>query len=524
MVAQFLRLKLTIVANTFRRGPAQRIGMVLSLLWGVATTVILAAGLVDLRSATPDVARVVVVVVGSGVVLGFLTLPMAFGIDDTIDPRRFALLGIPATPLALRLAVAASLSVPAFAAVVLAIAQIATWSRGPLPVLVAILSAIVIVPTCVLAARVSTALSSTFLSSSRARDGVGNIAVGVLVIGAIAIAALATFDWQSQVLPIVRRIASVAEWTPLGSALSAPGDTALGLGGQAAAKLLISVVFLAVLWFSWRALVAVMLARPDHDVSVRPRSSLGWFARLPATPAGAIAARSLTYWGRDSRYGVSLAVIPIIPFVLVAALLVGGVPGEFIVWVPVPVMCLFLGWAVHNDVAHDSSAFWVHVASNTRGVDDRGGRIVPALFLGIPLVVIGSLVTVTISGDQSTLPGLIGLSACLLLAGLGISSLVSAAFPYAAVHPGDSPFAQPQAVGTAGSVVQSLSFVFTILLAAPVVWLMVLSTIEPDNDWQLWALGAGLSIGLVVLVSGIAWGGHIVSKRGPELLAFTLRS
>ena len=524
MVTQFLQLKLSIVANTFRRGPAQRLGMVLTLLWGITATIVLAAGLIDLRTATPDVARVLVVVIGSAVVLGFLTLPLALDIDDTIDPRRFALLGIPVTPLAFRLAAAASVSAPTFAVVVLSVAQIATWSRGPLPALMAILGAIVIVPTCVLASRVSMALSSMFLSSSRARDGVGNIAVGVLVVVAIAIATLATFDWQSQVLPIMRRIASIVEWTPLGSVLSAPGDIALGFGGQAAAKLLISVLFLAVLWFAWRALVAFMLARPGRDPGVRPRSSLGWFARLPATPAGAIAARSLTYWGRDARYGVSLAVIPIIPFVLVAALLVGGVPAGYIVWVPVPVMCLFLGWTLHNDVAHDSSAFWVHVASNTRGVDDRGGRIVPALFLGIPLVVIGSLVTVVISDDQSTLPGLIGLSACLLLSGLGISSFVSAAFPYAAVHPGESPFAQPQANGAAGSVVQSVSFFMTILLAVPVVWLMVLSTTEPGHDWQLWALGSGVATGLVVLVGGIFWGGHIVSKRGPELLAFTLRN
>ncbi len=524
MVAQFLQLKLTIFANTFRRGPAQVFGMVLALLWGLAATVVLSAGLIDLRSSTPDVARVIIVVFGSVIVLSFLVMPLAFGLNDTIDPRRFALFGIPTTRLALRLAVAALLSVPTLMLVVLSLAQIVTWSRGPLPAFVAVVSAIIAVPTCVLAARVSTAVSSTFLSTSRARDGAGTIAVAALVVGATATAIVATLDWQSQVLPILRRIAAVAEWTPLGSVWSAPGDAALGLGDQVVLKLLISLAFLAVLWFSWRALVGLMLARPDRDTNVRRRSSLGWFALLPGNPAGAVAARSLTYWGRDSRYGVSIAVIPIVPLAMVAALLVGGVPAEYIVFVPVPVMCLFLGWAVHNDVAHDSSAFWVHLASNTRGLDDRWGRIVPALLLGVPLVIIGSIVSVLVSGESSALPGVIGLSACLLLVGLGISSVISAAFPYPAVLPGDSPFAQPQAVGAGGPVVQSLSFISAIALAGPVVWLIVLSFLHPDEGWQLWALGAGILIGVVVLAGGLLWGARIVRNRGPELLAFTLRN
>ncbi|WP_309617471.1 hypothetical protein [Salinibacterium sp.] len=524
MVAQFLHLKLTLFANTFRRSPVQLFGMILAAVWGLGAAGVLTAGLFALRLSTPDVARVVVVVCGTLIVLGFLLLPLAFGVDDTIDPRRFALFGIPTDRLALGLAVAAGLSVPTLVIVVLSLAQVVTWGRGPLPVLVAIISAVLIVPTCVLAARVSTAVASTFLSSRRARDASGIVFVLMLAIAAPAVALLATVDWESQGLPIMRRIAAIADWTPLGSAWSAPGDIVLGFGGQAVLKLLISATFLVVLWFSWRGLVAMMLTRSDREARSHRYTSLGWFGRVPATPAGAIAARSLSYWGRDARYRVSLAVIPVVPIVMVAALLVGGVPAEFIVWVPVPVMCLFLGWTVHNDIAHDSSAFWLHVSSTTRGVDDRGGRIVPALLLGVPLVVIGSLVTVLVSGDSATLPGLIGLSACLLLVGLGISSVISAAFPYPAVHPGDSPFAQPQAVGAAGSVIQSLSFVTTIVIAAPVVWLMVLSLLNPGEQWQLAALGAGILIGIIVLVVGLVWGGHIVSKRGPELLAFTLRN
>jgi ABC-2 type transport system permease protein len=523
VVAQFLRLKLTLLSNTFRRSPLQLIGMVLSLLYGLGLGALVAAGLVALRLATPDIARVILITFGSVVVLGFVLLPLAFGVDDTIDPRRFSLFGIPTTKLAFGLAVAAAVSVPTLVVAVFSIAQIVTWSRGAVPLLFAVAAAVLIVPTCVLASRVSTAIAASFLTSRRAREGSGIVLVLLLALSAPLIALLAMIDWNSQGLPIIRRIAAIAGWTPFGSAWSAPGDAAVDRVDIALVKLLISVAFLGVLWLAWRALVAMMLVRPQREAAARLYTGLGWFERLPATPAGAIAARSLSYWGRDARYRVAIAVIPVVPIIMIVALLVGGVPVSIIAWIPVPVMCLFLGWAVHNDIAYDSTAFWTHVSANTSGVDDRWGRVVPALFVGIPLVLLGSLITVLITGGWNTLPALIGLSACVLLVALGISSVMSAGFPYPAVHPGDSPFAQPQAAGSAGSVVQSLSFFATILLAAPVVGLVVLGMLF-DPVWYWAALGGGLLIGVVALYVGVHWGGRIVRRRAPELLAFTLQN
>lgn len=523
MVAQFLRLKLTLLGNTVRRRPLQLTGMLLGLLYGLGIAALLVVGLVVLRSTTPEVARAVTIVIGSLVVLGFLVFPLVFGVDDAIDPRRFSLFGIPTGKLAFSLAVTALVSVPSLIITIFSLAQIVTWSRGALPVLFAILAAVIVVPTCVLAARVASAVAASFLSTRRARDVTGVLLVLLLAIAAPAIALLATIDWQSEGLPAVRRIAAVVSWTPLGAPWSAPGDAELGRPDLAVIKLVIALAFLALLWFAWRALVGMMLVKPEHQVHTKNYLGLGWFERFPATPRGVIAARSLSYWGRDARYRVSLAVIPIVPIVMVAALLVAGVPHEIIVWVPVPVMCLFLGWSVHNDLAYDSSAFWLHVSASTRGTDDRWGRLAPALFLGVPLVILGSLVSALIAGDIAMLPGLVGLSACVLLVGLGISSVISAGFPYPAVHPGDSPFAQPQAVGTGGSVVQTLSFFATIVLTAPVVLLIVFAA-TGSMLWQYAALAAGLIIGLAALFGGVRWGGTLVTRRAPELLAFTLRN
>jgi ABC-2 type transport system permease protein len=107
---------------------------------------------------------------------------------------------------------------------------------------------------------------------------------------------------------------------------------------------------------------------------------------------------------------------------------------------------------------------------------------------------------------------------------LGISSLISAAFPYAAVHPGDSPFAQPQAAGTAGSVVQGLSFFLTVASAIPALVFVLVSYATGQTGWMWLALVIGLAIGVSALLGGVQWGARVMSRRAPELLAFTLRN
>ncbi|CAN5251280.1 hypothetical protein BH11ACT5_BH11ACT5_26660 [soil metagenome] len=522
MVAQFLRLRLTLLANNFRRGRGQVAGMIIGLLYGLGLAAVVTAGLGALRFATPDIARVILIVFGAIVVLAFLLLPLAFGADDNIDPRKFSLFGIKTGRLALSLVVAGAVSVPTLVVTIFSIAQIVTWSRATVPLLFSLLAAVLIVLTCVLAARVSAGVAAAFFSSRRSRDASGIILVLVLAVLAPLVALGATTDWQAQGLPVIRRIAAVVSWTPFGAPWSAPGDASLGRLDVAWSKIAIAAAFLLLLWFAWRALVADMLLRPQPVTAARHYAGLGWFERLPATPLGAIAARSLSYWGRDARYRVSLAVIPIVPIVMVVALLIGGVPANLIVWLPVPVMCLFLGWTVHNDIAYDSSAFWAHVSADTKGTDDRWGRIVPALLLGIPLVLVGSFTSALVVSDFSIFPGLVGLSLCVLLVGLGVSSVISAGFPYPAVHPGDSPFAQPQAAGSSGSVIQSLSLLVTVVLASPVVVLVFVFPALPSV--QVLGLGLGAVIGIGVLVGGVFWGGHLVDKRAPELLAFTLQN
>lgn len=523
MVAQFLGLKLRLLGNLLRRSPWQVVGMAIALLYGLGAATVAFLGLVALRLAELEIARSVVVVVGSLIVLGFLLVPLVFGADDTLDPRKFSLLGIRNGRLALGLAAAAFLGVPALAVAIVAIGQVVTWTRGGGAWFFAVVGAVLIVLTCILGARVTTSVATLLLATRRARETTGLVAL--VVLGALAplVAILVTVDWEHEGLRVLHTMADGLAWSPLGSAWAAPAAAASGDAGTAWLLLAISATFLGILWLVWRAVIAVMLVAPERLSRERQYTGLGWFARMPANPAGAIAARSLSYWARDIRYRSSLVIVPIVPAVMVGALAVGGVPLHFLVLLPVPVMCLFLAWStVHNDVAFDNTAVWLHVAAHTAGWADRVGRIVPPLALGVLVLAVGTPLSAWGFGDPAVAASVLGVGCCILLTGLGLSSVISAGFPYPAVHPGDSPFAQPQSNATGASWVQGLSFLGVLLISSPAAYLG-LQGILHGGGWHLAALLVGVGTGLLALVGGILLGGFVFDRRGPELLAFTAR-
>ena len=523
MVAQILRLKLDLLANSFRSTPWQVVGLVLALLYGIGTAVFVTASLIALRFADIEVSRPVVIVFGSLVLVVFALLPLAAGADDILDPRRFSLYGISNNVLAAGIGVASLLSVPAVVITVIATAQIATWGSDPRAVSFAVLAAVLIIVTCLLSARISTTLATFLLSTRRSR--VISAVVGIVMLIALSpfISLLTRVNWEQDGIAVLTRMADVVGWTPFGAVWAAPADAAAGLQSSAIAKLAIAILWVLALFAVWRILLATALVTPGRRVQTKKYLGLGWFDRLPRTPIGAIAARSITYWTRDARYITSLAIIPVIPVLMIVAFMIAGLPLQSLALLPVPVMCLFLSWSVHNDVSFDNTAIWLHLASSTTGRQDRWGRILPVLFLGMPLVLGGSFISAALYGDWMALPSLIGVSAAILLAGLGLSSVMSASFPYPAVRPGDSPFSQPQAGGSSAGLVQGISFFGILLLAGPAIAAAALGFMYGDI-WHVVSLGLGVAIGVGSLVLGVRIGAIAYDRHSADLLAAALKN
>lgn len=517
MVAELLRLRLQSVANQVRTGPRRWAGAVLAVLAVLVASTAVAALAGELRGAPLDEVRAVVVGGGALVVLGAAVLPLGLVRPPWSDPRRLATYGVPTGTAATGLALGALVGLPTLALVVLSTGYVRAWEGTDVAVGAAV-GAVLAVATAFLAGLVAAGLRVVLLGRTAARR---LFAVGLVAVGALAVAVLVDVARASGGTGRAG-VADALAWTPLGAAVALPGHLADGDGGRVAGDVVVAVLTLVLLGAAWWAIVARgALDGPRPEPTVAP--ALGWFDVVRAGPVGAVAARSLTYWVRDARYRISLVVIPFLPL-LVLPLGIAGVEWTWLALVPVPLMCLLLGFLPHNDVAYDSTALWLHVAAHTHGLADRLGRITPALLLGVPVAVGGSALATWLHGDAAAFGAELGVSVCLLLSGLGLSSVVSAALPYAAVRPHDDPFQQPQSTSSTSAWAQTTMIGGAALLTLPTAWWAVRGLLGLDATGATTAAWSGTVTGVVVLVAGVALGARVFTRRAPELLAFTLRS
>lgn len=512
MAARLLRLRIDVLLGAFRSGPARSAGAVLGVLVVVAVTALLIGAIGALRSS--DAAAGALVTAGGLVSVGFLVLPFLLGPLDPMDPRAFRLFGLPPLRLAGALALAGLVSVPTLA---LLVVGLASAPLVPGAGAFAVVGPLLAVATASLFARIGLAASAALVPSRTARELLAVLGLVLMLGGPAALGAAALVDTGDT--PVLERWGAAMGATPFGAAwMIAPAART----GDALGPLLLALATLVAAGALWWLVVRLLTGRPERTHRPPRGLRLGWFDVLGSTRTGAIAARSITYWLRDPRYQASLVAVPVLPVAALLLLAVVGVPFPLLSLLPVPLIALFLGWFLHNDVAYDGSAFWLHVAAGVRGWSDRLGRAFPTLLLGVPVVVLGSLISSATSGLPDALPVVLAVNTCLLLVPAGVASAVSARLAYPAPRPGDSAFTQPQAPGASGAGPQSLAFGLGLLLSAPAVVLGVRALfVDPEAAGDAVLVGFGSAV--VVFALGVLLGGLLFERRATELVAFTSR-
>ena len=95
MVALLVRLKLTLLRNSLKRSTWKTVGLIIAMIYALGVVSLVLAGLVGLRFTSLALTADVTVGAYAALTLGWLLMSMlVFGVDETIDPAKFALLPV----------------------------------------------------------------------------------------------------------------------------------------------------------------------------------------------------------------------------------------------------------------------------------------------------------------------------------------------------------------------------------------------------------------------------------------------
>lgn len=525
MVAQFVRLKLTLLGNTFKRSIWQTIGVVLGLLYALSMVGLIVAGAVVGGWQNPELTGEILVIGGALVVGVWLLLPIFFyGVDATLDPQRFALYPIPRRTLLAGLTLAGIFTVPGIATVLAVAGTSLAWLRHPAALVAALIGGVLAVAVCIVGSRAITTVLAPVLEGRRSRDLFALVGVAALM----GISPLANwFGGQfengtmtgDQARSAVRDLATFLGWTPLGAPWGMASSVYDGDWVAAGLRFLVAAATVAALGVLWAWALRRSLERPARAAGGTERvRGLGFLGRFPATPTGAVAARAATYWLRDPRYSSSLLVVPMMPVIMYFAGSSGGGEAMGIMLGVAPLVAWILGFTIVNDVGADYTAFALHVATGVPGRADRWGRALPVLVAGAPIVAAMTVVAVWLTGHWEWLVTLLGLALGGLALSTGVSAYSSARLVYPVAKPGESPFKTPPGATGATMVAQFASMGITVLLSLPALGMTVWALVGGSALVGWIAAAVGLASGVAVLLGGVRLGARTMDRRSPELL------
>ncbi|MCX5119774.1 ABC transporter permease [Micromonospora sp. NBC_00362] len=539
----FVRLKLRVMGNNFR-GQGWRIalfvGGALLGLWFAAAGFFLFAA----PGLTGDGRYAVLIAAAGGglLVLGWLLLPLVFfGVDETLDPARFALLPLPRRTLVTGLFVAALISVPVLAVLIASSGLVLTswslggWSAG----LVAVVGVLAGLLLCVAASRAVTSAFATMLRSRRVRDlAAVLLAVTAALLGPLQVfglAALREADWTR-----LTGVATVIGWTPLGAPWTVGIDVAQGRVWAAPVKLLITVVALGALlaWWSRSIESAMVGAASAGKAPVRRGVTGGAVAQLfprVATWAGrdrfgALVAREARYWWRDARRRANLITIAVVGIFVPVLINVTG--GDFafedgagftaaasdsspvVVTISMLLVGVLAAVTLANQFGFDGSAYAANVVAGVPGRVELRARMTAFSLYVLPML---GVVAVVLSFLLSR-PEWIGLTIGGLVAtygaGLAVNSLISVLGAYSLPET-SNPFAMNSGVGLAKGLLTLLAMLASVVAAVP----MVVAAALLGDAWLWLALPVGAAYGLGAALLGAYLAGDVLDRRQPELLA-----
>ncbi|WP_143340612.1 hypothetical protein [Demequina sp. NBRC 110057] len=535
MVATVLRLKYTTVRHQLAREWWRALLLIGGAVWSLSLVPAVFWASRQLLEESPDVRADILVVVAAIVIAGWIAVPlMVTGLEDTLDPGRFATFGVSARQIAPGLTLAAFLTLPAlFFTAALVVLALSWRDEGAATLAVGLAGALLTVAVMVLGARVAVAWAARAVNDRRTR-GVLLIAVGlaVAVLGSVAWLALrdgldSALEYEGQTL---------IEWlgrTPVGAGMAATEAASYGRWWPVAWRLGMMAATAVILAVAWRDSIAHALVHPVHRGGGRRRvadavlasaaddgrGGAWWPAWLRADgPTRAVRSRLLVSWATDARYLVAASgvlALPVIFFAIAMPILDLDTRWAFVA--PV-ILAASIGWGRHNDIAYDHTALWLDLVSGRLGRQIMMGRAQATLVWAAPACALAAIGILAWSGRWDAAPGLMGATLGTLGATLGVAAVASVLLPYRAPAPGENPFGAE--VGSLGASLgsQLLSSAAT-LVVLPLVTVPMVLSLTVHAGWGWVSLVTGLVVGAGFLWGGVRLAGVLYDARSGRLLA-----
>ncbi|MCX5200523.1 transporter [Streptomyces sp. NBC_00237] len=516
----FVRLKLSLLKNGLRQSSGRKAAFITSAVLVLLFSALLLVGLLALRGT--DYASTVTLLLALVVAVAWTFMPLFFPSgDETMDPSRLVMLPLRPRPLVRALLAASLVGIGPLFTVCLAVGSVIAVAHGFAAALTAVVAAVLLVLTCVALARTVATANVRLLTSRRGRD----LAVLSGLIIAVGIQ-FVNFGWQRLAatggMSVLDPVADVVQWVPPASAVGAVHSMSEGAYGRGAVQLLLALVVLAALLWSWeRGLVKLMTA-PDGSTlqassgASRKESKAGLLARLlPDGRSAATAQRVLRYIWRDPKtkgaWITSLAIGLIVPVFNV----IQGTGSVY--WA-----CFaagMLGMQTFNQFGTDTSAFWM-VATTISTVRDAyeelRSRLLAMLAITVPYTFLVTGVTTAVVGDWAALPEVLGLAFALLGALLAAGLVASVLYPYSIPQEGAYKNVAP-GQGSLAWMSLMVGLVASTVVCGPLIALTVWVHVAGLATWFL--LPLGIAYGVLVTWLGLKLSAPRLAARLPEILA-----
>lgn len=481
--------------------------------------------------------------------IGWAIVPIFFsGLDGTLDESRFVLFPIEPATLQKGQFLGGFVGIPGVASVLAVLLGLIAYGSQPLLLIVYLVCAVLGLANLMVWARLANRLGIMLSANPRVANVLMIVAAVLMMSMGFISGGTATYlmrHWDA-LFPFLPWLGV----TPFGAAYAVPYWLAAGNVPAALGCLVLTLGYLAGGWWLWGKNLARSMANVGgsaHRASAAEVAAgdLGLFARFPATPRGAVAARTLHSLLKDNRLQM-LTVTTVMMYLLLAvgfplfmSATGGSIHGE-IGFGPNPeqatqvvnsgVMQLFGFWIYFCTVftgyymcclvSYDNTAFSLHVLSPLRGIDDRIGRLWGYSILVVPIVVLMVLVASAVNGHLELFPIVLMHQLGVFAAAAGMGCVLDTFITPPVAPPGANPFKNPKNnEGMGKQLLLMLSMAVVMLSALPGGISVIVYVFLTQNLLTLVIGGVlQLMIGAGLLVGGVVWGGRRFDRMSPRML------